>query len=86
MTHIDRRSTPPPRGTKHFHFARFMFDPFGFDGCDRFEEAGCATVCEGSAAAAARGAPAAAWDPHRPVEVATAALCGVRCWDLRTMK
>eukprot|EP00904_Undaria_pinnatifida_P001409 jgi/Undpi1/11269/HiC_scaffold_30.g13567.m1 len=55
-------------------------------GDGRFEEAGCATVCEGSAAAAARGAPAAAWDPHRPVEVATAALCGVRCWDLRTMK
>ncbi|CAN0484935.1 unnamed protein product, partial [Ectocarpus sp. 12 AP-2014] len=33
-----------------------------------------------------RGAPAAAWDPHRPVEVATAASCSVTCWDLRTMK
>ncbi|CAM9691124.1 unnamed protein product, partial [Sphacelaria rigidula] len=53
----------------------------------RFEETGSSTVCEGSrAAAAARGAPAAAWDPHRPSEVATAAGCSVRCWDLRTMK
>lgn len=56
----------------------------------RFEEAGSATVCEGDqgggATAAGRRAPAAAWDPHRPVEVATAASCSITCWDLRTMK
>ncbi|CAM9344998.1 unnamed protein product, partial [Hapterophycus canaliculatus] len=58
-------------------------------GDGRFQETGCAPVYEGStggAAAAARRAPAAAWDPHRPVEVATAASCSVVCWDLRTMK
>ncbi|CAN0135650.1 unnamed protein product [Ectocarpus sp. 12 AP-2014] len=59
-------------------------------GDGRFEEAGSATVCEGGqgggATTAGRGAPAAAWDPHRPVEVATAASCSVTCWDLRTMK
>eukprot|EP00752_Nemacystus_decipiens_P016171 g14464.t1 len=57
-------------------------------GDGRFEEAGSATVCEGGrgASTAAREAPAAAWDPHRPIEVATAASCSVTCWDLRTMK
>ncbi|CAM9671587.1 unnamed protein product [Ascophyllum nodosum] len=55
-------------------------------GDGRFEEGGSATVCGGTPAAAARASSAAAWDPHRPVEVAAAAGRDITCWDLRTME